>query len=136
MKKFLCAILTVTLILSSATFNPALAQESEDDIVKNTQQDIMLVGIAGGGGAILGLSTLSFMDKPSRHVRNIWTGAALGIIAGVIFVAYISATKNSEQLQSSSHFNSSERVAWHTENVEKFSNPLVQFGTSIVQFRF
>ncbi len=136
MKKFLCAILTVTLFLGSATFNPAVAQETEDDIVKNTQQDITLVGVAGAGGAVLGLSTLSFMDKPSRHVANIWTGAALGIIAGVIFVAYISAQKNSEELQSSRQFNSSERVAWHTQNVEKFTHPQVQFGTSVFQFRF
>jgi hypothetical protein len=136
MKKFLCAILTVTLFLGSATFNPTVAQETEDDIVKNTQQDITLVGVAAAGGVVLGLSTLSFMDKPSQHVSNIWTGAALGIIAGVIFVAYMSAQKNSEELQSSRQFNSSERVAWHNQNVEKLTHPQAQFGTSVFQFRF
>lgn len=40
------------------------------------------------GGAILGLSTLSFYGKPSDHVSNIYTGAALGLIGGATYVGY------------------------------------------------
>ncbi len=135
MKKLICALLSLS--LAATAVNPAFAQEtSEDDLIKNTQNDIMLIAVAGAGGAVLGLSTLSFVEKPSKHVSNIWTGAALGIIAGVIFVAYNSAQKGSEDLQSSSEFNSSERVAWHSENAENLTLPSVQFGTQIWQSSF
>src|SRR5690606_31504694 len=77
------------------------------------QNDILLVAGAGIGGAVLGLSTLSFVDEPGDHLPNIWTGAAIGVIAGVIFVAFNSVQKNSEDLQSSAHFSTQERLAWH-----------------------
>lgn len=71
----------------------ALAQSNNEDLVKSTQNDLVVVGAAGLGGAILGLSTLSFYDKPSKHVSNIWMGAAVGIIAGVILVTVTHAQK-------------------------------------------
>lgn len=135
MKKLLTTLLSLQIFLAAAVVNPAFAQD-EDDIVKSTQQDLILVGAAGVGGAVLGLSTLSFVDKPSKHVSNIWTGAALGIIAGVIFVAYNSAAKGSEDLQSSREFNSTERVAWHSENAENLTLSQVQFDTQIWNYSF
>ncbi len=129
MKKILALLIAFQLMTAVA-----FAQgESEDDIVKNTQNDIILVGGAGAAGAILGLSTLSFVDKPSRHISNIWTGAALGVIAGVIWVAYNSAQRGAEDLgneEASLDFNSGERVAWHHEN-SLLTVPQVQFGTEI-----
>ena len=133
MKKFFCALISLQLFLSIGVDNSAFAQD-EDDIIKNTQNDILIVGAAGAAGAILGLSTLSFVDKPSKHISNTWTGAALGIIAGVFFVAYNSAQKGSEELQSdeaSLDFSSSERVAWHMENTQILTIPQVQFGTQL-----
>lgn len=127
MKKWLCFLLCLPLI----TVNLAYAQ-SEDDFVKNTQNDILLVGAAGAGGAILGLSTLSFYDKPSKHVANVWTGAAIGIIAGVIFVAYMSAQKGSEDLtsqHSSEEFTTSDRANWHADAAPILTIPSVQIGT-------
>ena len=132
MKNFLCSLLSICFLTSVI---PAYAQE-EDDIVKSTQQDIMLVGVAGAAGAVLGLSTLSFVDKPSQHLSNIWTGAALGIIGGVIFVAYNSAQRGSEELQSSREFSSYERVAWHQSNTRNLTLPKVQFGTQIFGINF
>ena len=128
MKKWLCLFLCIPLF----TLNFAHAQEANDDIIKNTQNDIILVGAGGLGGALLGLSTLSFYDKPSKHVSNIWTGAALGIIAGVIFVAYMSAQKGSEELvseHSSEEFSTRERASWHSENDQLLTMQSVQFGT-------
>lgn len=131
MKKLLSLLLALQFVI----LTPAFAQE-EDDIIKSTQNDLILVGAAGVGGAILGLSTLSFTDKPSKHVSNIWTGAAIGVIAGVIWVAYNSAARGSEDLQSSREFNSLERVAWHSENVENLTFEKVQFGTQLWQLSF
>lgn len=129
MKKWLCALLCFQLL----TLNLAFGQ-AEDDFVKNTQNDVLLVAAAGAGGAVLGLSTLSFYDKPSKHIDNVWTGAAIGIIAGVIFVAYNSAQKGSEDLvsqHSSEEFSTSERTDWHAGSSELLTMQSVQFGTQI-----
>ena len=134
MKNWLFGIIIFQLL----TLNMAFAQQ-EDDIMKNTQNDILLVAGAGAGGAILGLSTLSFYDKASMHVSNVWTGAAMGIIAGVIFVAYSSAQKGSEELQGSipsEAFSTSERVVWHQGNANLLSSGPVQFGTQLWQSSF
>ncbi len=130
MKKIISLFLAFQLLTAVA-----FAQEGneDDDIVKNTQNDILFVAGAGAAGAIIGLSTLSFVDKPSQHISNVWTGAALGVIAGVIFVAYNSAQRGTEDLQSeeaSLDFNSSERMAWHRKS-SALTIPQVQFGTEI-----
>ena len=129
MKKWLCALLCFQIF----TLNLAFGQ-SQDDFIKNTQNDVLIVAAAGAGGAILGLSTLSFYDKPSKHIANVWTGAALGVIAGVIFVAYNSAQKGSEDLvsqRSSEEFSTSERASWHSDSRELLTMQSVQFGTQI-----
>ena len=136
MKKIVCSFFSLYFFFAAVLLNPAFAQDNNDDFVKSTQNDLMLVGVAGAAGAVLGLSTLSFVDRPSRHVSNIWTGAALGVIAGVIFVAYNSAQRGSEELQSSREFDSFERVAWHDQAAQKLTLPSVQFGTQIWQTSF
>ena len=40
------------------------------------------------GGAILGASTLPFYEEPGDHTKNIFYGAAIGAVAGVIISAY------------------------------------------------
>lgn len=134
MKKWL----SLALIFSILSLNSAFAQQ-ESDIIKNTQNDIILVGVAGAAGAILGLSTLSFYDKPSPHISNVWTGAALGVIAGVIWVAYQSATDNSDALISqvpSEGFSTEERAGWHSEKSNVLTMSSVQFGTQFWQTTF
>jgi hypothetical protein len=123
--KFACSLL---LVLSFVLPHAASAQDanSNEDLVENTRNDLLMV--AGGGvvGAVLGLSTLSFYDKPSKHVSNIWTGAAVGIIGGVIVVALGHAQKTQENLTSYSpkmtpDFSSAAREEWHFANIAKFS---------------
>lgn len=129
MKKLFALLLSLPLLLVT----PAIAQEeTDDDIATSTQNDLFLVAGAGAAGAVLGLSTLSFMDKPSRHVSNIWTGAAIGVIAGVVWVAYQSAQKGQEDLQSSTEsFETSERVAWHHKNSANLTSFQGQIGSQI-----
>ncbi len=138
MKKTLSLFLGLQLLFATVSLNSAHAQQDED-IIKNTQTDFLIVAAAGAGGALLGLSTLSFVDKPSNHIANIWTGGALGIIAGVLFVAYNSAQKGSEDLQSeeaSVDFNSSERFAWHSLNTPHLISGGGQIGTQIWSLNF
>ncbi|HXH74956.1 MAG TPA: hypothetical protein VNJ08_08325 [Bacteriovoracaceae bacterium] len=128
-------LISVFLILTFVVLTPAMAQE--DDFVKTTREDMFTVMGAGAGGAILGLSTLSFVDQPSRHLRNVFTGAALGIIAGVILVTYNSAQRGTEELESASlDFNTNERVAWHASNTQNLTLPKVQFGTQFWSMNF
>ena len=134
MKKILFTLFLIFSLFSQVS----LAQDSggADDIIKNTQNDLMIVGAAGAGGAILGLSTLSFVDRPSKHIYNIWSGAAIGIISGVIFVAYNSAQRGSEELQASKNFNSSERLVWHHHQSSLSSFGAVKFRAPVFQLSF
>ncbi|MFP5457478.1 MAG: hypothetical protein ACLGG7_01995 [Bacteriovoracia bacterium] len=114
MKLWIALLLTLSFIAPKQVWAQAA---SEDDIVANTQNDLMLVAGAGVGGAVLGLSTLSFYDKPSKSIANIWTGAAVGIIVGVIVVAMSHAQKSQEQLsyemKPQKDFSTFERESWH-----------------------
>lgn len=51
--------------------------------VKSQVAKIILSGL---GGAILGVSTLSFYDKPQDHLSNAVIGGALGVALGSIYV--------------------------------------------------
>lgn len=125
--KFLTLIQLISLILAT----PALAQDataaagdSGDDIIRDSMQDLSIVVGLGAGGAILGLSTLSFVDKPADHLNNILAGASLGIIAGVAVVAYKQATKSNSSYRAAVHpqFSTDERVSWHQTNFEAHRN--------------
>jgi hypothetical protein len=132
MKKAICVFLGLNLMFLA----PATAQ---DEFIQNTQRDAMIVAGATAGGAVLGLSTLSFVDTPSRHISNIWTGAALGLIGGVLIVAYYSAQKGSEELISaapSADFDTSERTLWHQKHNQLLTFKEVQFGTPLWHSNF
>lgn len=106
--------LIITFLLTSSLLLPWAAHAEGDDVITNTRNDLLLVAAAGAGGAVLGLSTLSFYDKPSKNLSNIWMGAALGIIGGVIFVAINHAQKTQGDLaQASENFSTLERLTWH-----------------------
>jgi hypothetical protein len=137
MKKCIALILALQLLLiPSVSAQETSSSGAGEDFMKTTQTDIILVGAAGLGGAVLGLSTLSFYDTPSKHISNIWTGAAIGVIMGVIVVAYISATKNSDHLTAQSDFGTRDRSLWHAQNDKLLSFQSVQFGTQIWQTSF
>jgi hypothetical protein len=132
MKKLLGLLLTFQFLLAL----PALAQEEDDDLMKNTWNDLYIVAGAGVGGGILGLSTLSFVEEPSEHLANIWTGAAIGVIVGVIYVAYSSAIKAPEELSGSIDFNSHERFAWHRSESSFLTPSPGQIGTDFWSMNF
>ncbi|KHD88113.1 MAG: hypothetical protein OM95_10695 [Bdellovibrio sp. ArHS] len=70
------------LVTSSASFAQA------DRTVK---RNIATVLFSSLGGAILGLSTLSFYGEPEEHTDNITTGALIGFAAGLGYVIYDSS---------------------------------------------
>jgi hypothetical protein len=52
---------------------------------RNAVSVILMSGLVGG---ILGLSTLSFYDRPQENIRNITIGAGVGMIAAALYMTY------------------------------------------------
>jgi hypothetical protein len=67
--------------------------------VYDSKNDLLVVVSGGLAGAVLGLSTLSFVDQPRLHTRNILVGASFGIIIGVIYVAMNQANRSREMFE-------------------------------------
>lgn len=148
-KQEMCAVLYsklrrifVFFMILSLT-STAFAQNSE--LVDETKNDIMIVMGGGLAGAVLGLSTLSFVDKPNKHTKNILVGASLGIIAGVAYVAFNQANKSRGYFEDEDYsyrptpsFETMERSNWHQEEfINKVSEVQnISFTNVNYQFNF
>ena len=76
--------LLIFLVATTMTTGAAFAQEEPQAI----KRSVAIVLFSSIGGAILGLSTLSFYGEPQEHSENIAYGALLGLIGGVGYVSY------------------------------------------------
>lgn len=96
--------LTSLMVLASLmlTIVPANAQENTSSATAETLTDLYIVLGAGAAGAVLGLSTLSFAEEPTKNFKNVSMGAAIGIILGVGIVIYNQATKTQGSIYSTS----------------------------------
>jgi hypothetical protein len=122
--KILCTLLLAFIfVIPRGWAQQAAESDGGDDMLKETQSDLLIITGAGAAGAVLGLSTLSFYDKPSKHLSNIWMGAAVGIIAGVILVAVNHAQKTEEEMAAAPDFGAGERHRWHAENAAPTYQP-------------
>ena len=109
---------TILLLLYLLNLNAAFGQEGKDDLAAASIQDISTVVAIGAGGAILGLSTLSFVEEPGDHLKNVLIGGAIGIIIGVSVVAFKQANLSQEQYINSQGYNrpdfeTKDRLVWH-----------------------
>jgi hypothetical protein len=76
-------------VLAQSHYDPEEAPAPTSlSLLDQTKSDFYIITAAGLSGAVLGLSTLSFATSPSDHLDHIWTGAAVGLICGVLYVAY------------------------------------------------
>jgi capsular polysaccharide biosynthesis protein len=89
LNKLIAFILTLIIAINPVS---GLAQESADPLDEPIK-DISIVLGTGVVGALLGLSTLSFVDEPDEHLKNIAIGGAIGIVIGVGVVIFSQATK-------------------------------------------
>lgn len=71
-----------------------LPSYAQSPAVVGPRRQIATIIFAGLGGAVIGLSTLSFYGQPQEHASNIATGFGLGIIGGVAYVSYKTTTQN------------------------------------------
>lgn len=85
MKKFLLILLCLAILVPKTSYS-AISPKKQVKIILYT----------GLYGAVLGLSTLSFYNKPGDHARNIAIGGALGLIASVA-ISTVLATKEDKQ---------------------------------------
>ncbi len=81
-------VLVFILLLTTALIAPqAYAQNStQSSTFRGIKRNIATVFLCGLGGAILGLSTLSFYGQPQEQVGNITTGFGVGLIAGTVYI--------------------------------------------------
>lgn len=129
-KKILCCVMTVFLTWCQPTY-------AQNDIVQDSIKDITTVLAMGAGGAVLGLSTLSFTETPKNHLRNILVGGALGIIVGVGYVAYKQASVGKEVIRGADsekpdlNFSTLARNSWHQQmHSSLVSHPEAQTSVS------
>ena len=104
---------------------PVFSQGNQNgtSVADDSMRDLLIVGGTGAMGAVLGLSTLSFVEEPSEHLKNIYMGASLGIILGVSYVAYSTANKEQELMvrvgKNAPIFSTKDRVVWHKTEFNK-----------------
>ena len=78
---------------TNAEAPPAAATAApEPESVGGPRKQLATIVFAGLGGAILGLSTLSFYGRPQDKLSNIAIGFALGVIIGTSMVTFRAAT--------------------------------------------
>lgn len=123
----------------SLAFAPcAFAQEgsSENDIWQESVGDLSIVAGIGLGGAVLGLSTLSFVEEPKDHLKNILIGGAIGVIVGVGLVAWQQASKSKGSYETHAlkpDFGTADRVAWQKKQSNKI---FTEAAKNISQFNY
>lgn len=93
----LCLVLVTPQGWAAAGTPPAAPEEEKVTASKGgPRKQLATIVFAGLGGAVLGLSTLSFYGRPQDYLSNIGIGLALGIITGTIYVTYKAASKPDE----------------------------------------
>jgi hypothetical protein len=80
--------ISLTLIVFSC-FHTSVSSAQQSS--RNVKRGVATVLFSTLGGAILGLSTLSFYGEPQEHTENITTGALIGALAGGGYLLYASS---------------------------------------------
>ena len=97
--KILATLLIVTWVMSWSCGFSSIAYAAQDEGAGvstfpkefGAKAQAATIIYSGLGGAVLGLSTLSFYGRPEEHLSNIAVGFALGVIAGTSYVTFFMA---------------------------------------------
>lgn len=101
MKSLLTLIITAVILINPTQQVYAQDNTTQGGVMDESLADLTLVLGSGAVGAILGLSTLSFVDKPKDKLENIAIGGALGIVVGVGMALFGQATKQTSVIAQS-----------------------------------
>lgn len=74
-----------------AVASPVFAQ-NQNTVKSGPRKQLSTIFLTGLGGAVLGLSTLSFYGRPQDHLGNIAIGFAVGAVIGTLYTTYDTAT--------------------------------------------
>ncbi|HVK61711.1 MAG TPA: hypothetical protein VM432_09185 [Bdellovibrionales bacterium] len=88
-------VLNLVIFAASSSFAQTPTSSSRPS-ASGPRKHLATILFAGLGGAVLGLSTLSFYGRPQEKLNNIAIGFAFGVIAGTGYVTYKAATAPSE----------------------------------------
>ena len=137
MKSVLTLIITAVILINPIQQVSAQDNDSQSGLLDDSLADLSLVLGAGVAGAVIGLSTLSFVDKPSEHMKNISIGGAIGIVLGVGIAIFGQASKSQTVITKLSPLdsNSSEsltRIDFSNQRIAKnyFIMPTVGYNFS------
>jgi len=100
MNFFLLGLLLTQINLLSSKSYAQTGSRVEAPSVKSQVAKILLSSL---GGAVLGISTLSFYDKPQDHLSNVAVGGVLGIVLGSIYVTRDSLEQQETTLSTLDH---------------------------------
>ena len=98
LKKLITFFITAVILVNPVQLLAQDRDQNSASVLDDSLGDLYLVLGTGLGGAVLGLSTLSFAEKPSDHMKNIAYGGALGIVVGVSIVIFGQATKSTSTI--------------------------------------
>jgi len=118
-----------SLAQGAAGANGGASDAASSLFLADSINDVYTVIGTTSGGALLGLSTLSFVEHPSDHLKRVVIGGAIGLIIGVGIIAFKTASTG-QNLYYEGHnpgayrpaaFSTDARLAWHREAHEKLS---------------
>lgn len=136
LKKLFFITIVFQLVCSVAFAQDA---QTEGDLADESLKDFYIVAGMGLGGAVLGLSTISFKGDPNigDNMHRVQTGTAIGIIIGVFVVAANQAERSTkifgpEQAVNLSpkSFNTAMRTKWHYDSLVAPSIAPTQLATN------
>ena len=84
-------VLGLVLTMASTAFAQTATSEQRAKPSGGPRRQLATILFAGLGGAVLGLSTLSFYGRPQDKLANIAYGFAFGVIGGTAYVTYKAA---------------------------------------------
>jgi len=98
LKILIRALVFVSVLVFLLPSAPAEAQATMSSTT-SIRRNIATIIFCGVGGAVLGISTLSFYGDPQNHIENITTGFALGLIGGTAYVTSQVADLSKDQAE-------------------------------------
>lgn len=118
-KMWTSILLVVVLFLSSVSGH---AQQD-----KRFKRGMATIVFSSLGGAILGLSTLSFYGQPEEHANNVSTGAILGFIFGSGYVL-MDSSRGPSPRQDYNDFSWGKRSFGHLAGGVPPTTPMLNFA--------
>lgn len=84
--KIVASILIFSQLLTSISYADNYTTNVSSGEIITARRGVATVILFGLGGAVLGLSTLSFYPRPQENLANISYGFILGLIGGGVYI--------------------------------------------------